>query len=374
MDVIARRFVRYMHFKQGGRGLILPAFSILTLKKSIMLTLTNYSEKAIAVIGDTKTYKDELKAAGGRFNAKLTCGPGWIFSRKAEAAVLSIIAKANGEGTPSAEPVADPLSGARVYVGTYAKYNSGSLNGKWLTLSDYKDRSEFYAACRELHKDEADPEFMFQDWEGVPSWMIGESHIDAEVWNQQPEKESKGSQSKAEIRAILETVLPDGRDIDYYVRETAAIVKAGGRYFDIDKPRIETRFCMDDESPNLEEWRKAVRTYEFFKNENLAHLDSQIEALETGKLGEPIQLAGGEMGIMGLFVYKANNGLWSFGKDSDRYYLTKESEAVAMDEETRKALLKGYKAVRTATEKRLAAWWKKYGPDKLHCWTYWANA
>lgn len=339
-----------------------------------MLTLTNYSEKAIAVIGDTKSYKDELKAAGGRFNANLTCGPGWIFSRKAEAAVLSIIAKANGEGTPSAEAVADPLSGARVYVGTYAKYNSGSLNGKWLTLSDYKDRSEFYAACRELHKDEADPEFMFQDWEGVPSWMIGESDIDAEVWEQKPEAEPKGVQTKAEIRAILETVLPDGRDIDYYVRETAAIVKAGGRYFDIDKPRIETRFCMDDESPNLEEWRKAVRTYEFFKNENLAHLDSQIEALETGKLGEPIQLAGGEMGIMGLFVYKANNGLWSFGKDSDRYYLTKESEAVAMDEETRKALLKGYKAVRTATEKRLAAWWKKYGPDKLHCWTYWANA
>ena len=31
------------------------------------------------------------------------------------------------------------LSEARVYVGTYNKYNSGALFGKWLDLSDYSD-------------------------------------------------------------------------------------------------------------------------------------------------------------------------------------------------------------------------------------------
>ena len=31
------------------------------------------------------------------------------------------------------------LSEARVYVGTYNKYNNGSLFGKWLDLSDYSD-------------------------------------------------------------------------------------------------------------------------------------------------------------------------------------------------------------------------------------------
>jgi hypothetical protein len=41
-----------------------------------------YSEKAIAVIGDTKTIKDKLKELGGKFNNRLTCGPGWIFSKK----------------------------------------------------------------------------------------------------------------------------------------------------------------------------------------------------------------------------------------------------------------------------------------------------
>ena len=46
------------------------------------------------------------------------------------------------------------LSAASVYVGTYAKYNNGSLSGAWLNLSDYSDKEEFYEACRELQPPE----------------------------------------------------------------------------------------------------------------------------------------------------------------------------------------------------------------------------
>ena len=49
-----------------------------------------------------------------------------------------------------------------------ASYNNGSLFGAWLDLSDYSDKEDFYEACRELHKDEEDAEYMFQDWENVP--------------------------------------------------------------------------------------------------------------------------------------------------------------------------------------------------------------
>jgi len=70
----------------------------------------------------------------------------------------------------------------RIYVGTYAKYNSGSIKGAWLDLEDYSDKGEFHAACAELHKDEEDPEFMFQDWEGIPEGMVSESHVDEEVF------------------------------------------------------------------------------------------------------------------------------------------------------------------------------------------------
>tara|TARA_R100000027_G_scaffold67300_1_gene65445 strand:- start:4119 stop:5366 length:1248 start_codon:yes stop_codon:yes gene_type:complete len=41
----------------------------------------DYSEKAIAVIGDTKPLKEGLKALGGRFNFRLSCGAGWIFPK-----------------------------------------------------------------------------------------------------------------------------------------------------------------------------------------------------------------------------------------------------------------------------------------------------
>jgi antirestriction protein len=64
---------------------------------------------------------------------------------------------------------------ARIYVGAYAKYNAGSIKGTWLDMEDYADRDAFLEACRELHKDESDPEFMFQDFEGFPRGFYNES-------------------------------------------------------------------------------------------------------------------------------------------------------------------------------------------------------
>lgn len=51
------------------------------------LQMVDYSEKAVAVVGDTKPHAEKLKELGGRFNARLKCGAGWIFSKKKEAAV-----------------------------------------------------------------------------------------------------------------------------------------------------------------------------------------------------------------------------------------------------------------------------------------------
>lgn len=46
------------------------------------IQIIDYSERAIAVTGDTKPIKDQLKAIGGKFNFRLSCGAGWIFSKK----------------------------------------------------------------------------------------------------------------------------------------------------------------------------------------------------------------------------------------------------------------------------------------------------
>lgn len=51
-------------------------------------TLVEYSEKAVAVFGETRAIKDELKAMGGKFNSRLTFNgkrlAGWIFSKSQE--------------------------------------------------------------------------------------------------------------------------------------------------------------------------------------------------------------------------------------------------------------------------------------------------
>ena len=54
--------------------------------------IIDYSEKAIAVIGDTRSIKDQLKELGGRFNFRLTCGAGWIFSKQKEQEVRTLLA------------------------------------------------------------------------------------------------------------------------------------------------------------------------------------------------------------------------------------------------------------------------------------------
>lgn len=57
---------------------------------------------------------------------------------------------------------------ARIYVGTYAKYSNGSLQGEWVELSDFYDLDDFMERCAKIHEDEEEPEYMFQAWEEIP--------------------------------------------------------------------------------------------------------------------------------------------------------------------------------------------------------------
>lgn len=58
--------------------------------------IVDYSEKAIALFGNTKTVKDQLKSLGGRFNPSLkhngTKRAGWIFSKKQADNVRALLA------------------------------------------------------------------------------------------------------------------------------------------------------------------------------------------------------------------------------------------------------------------------------------------
>ena len=69
---------------------------------------------------------------------------------------------------------------AKVYVGTYEKYNNGSLEGAWIDLAEH-DKESFFEACKELHG-EGEHEFMFQDWECPVESLISECGIDDKLW------------------------------------------------------------------------------------------------------------------------------------------------------------------------------------------------
>jgi hypothetical protein len=57
---------------------------------------------------------------------------------------------------------------ARVYVGTYAKYNNGNIDGAWISLNSCDSYEDFLKKCATIHQDEADPEYMIQDCENMP--------------------------------------------------------------------------------------------------------------------------------------------------------------------------------------------------------------
>lgn len=66
--------------KADGKKQVQTNFESVEVKAG-QVQIIDYSERAIAVVGDTKPIKDKLKQLGGKFNARLSCGAGWIFPK-----------------------------------------------------------------------------------------------------------------------------------------------------------------------------------------------------------------------------------------------------------------------------------------------------
>ena len=121
-----------------------------------------------------------------------------------------------------------------VYVGTHRKYNNGSLDGGWLTLTDYASYSAFMDACYKLHKDEKDPELMIQDTSDMPDGLSLMESISEQEFNdiieacrEHPEKEESEEQPKFEIIDYSEKAIAlvgDTKDIKDKLKEL------GGRF------------------------------------------------------------------------------------------------------------------------------------------------
>ena len=70
-------------------------------------------------------------------------------------------------------------------------------------------------------------------------------------------------------------------------------------------------------------------------------------------------------------IYDYENGLC---KPSYEWWGPREDKnRIRVDGEDKKAILEMLYEIRKDFIKRLETWWKKYGPEKLTMWTYWAN-
>lgn len=65
----------------------------------------HYTDKSIAVFGETKPWKNDLKELGARFNPNLNGRPGWIISNRHETPLMEFLTQANGG---QIEPTPDP--------------------------------------------------------------------------------------------------------------------------------------------------------------------------------------------------------------------------------------------------------------------------
>lgn len=150
------------------------------------------------------------------------------------------------------------------------------------------------------------------------------------------------------------------------------------------KEHIETRFCFSDEGADYEKYKDLHSDNNKMKNyfiyENLKDLDFYIKLLETnGNLNENHQQ------VCGLWIDKETNT----ATVTRRYYgdlttcgfvkegLEKcelEPNFKYLQGEDKEKVLAMLKEARAKKEKRCETWWKKYGAEKLHTWTYWANA
>ena len=175
----------------------------------------------------------------------------------------------------------------------------------------------------------------------------------------------KATTNKTDIREAIANCTTRPHRIDDYTKNTAVLVIDGDKCFRFVKPSIETSFCHPDEpEQEAREWLRYCRTYEHFRNENFASLDSGIEKLKEAHLGD----------LCGAFIFRDWDGLYSWGVNTDRYYLRSDANPEPMTEAQRDAIINAIQLVREGFEKRLQTWWKRYGADKLHCWTYWAEA
>jgi len=324
------------------------------------------------------------------------------------------------------------MSNPKVYVGTWAKYNRGSIAGGWLALNECKDYQAFLRKCKALHRNERDPEFMIQDTEDFPDglscgdWLSEQEFLDVK----QAVSEGDGYLAdegdtamslaeqlrmallaqigKADVKPVTTTKVSDKALLEEYMQEwtkvwqdqsmldynrkrfSGAVRLTNGGILFFEKPRIDSSFCFHDEGPQYDFYRhmmadRETRLRDYFLHENLDAMDEEIRALECncrfpeGEYHSHYYCKTwylercrytGETAPLRLWQARA----WSAYDVEHETWRYEPGTYEKMCDEDRLAILEGLKREREKFEKRLQTYLKRYGTSKIRTWTYWADA
>lgn len=325
----------------------------------------------------------------------------------------------------------------KVYVGTYKKYNEGNLDGGWIALTDCKNYAAFLTACRQLHKDEQDPELMIQDCSDMPDglscmeWLSEKEFddiIEAVAAEAVPEDAPRFQVIDYSEKAIA--VVGDTRDIKDKLKALGGRfnprLSCGAGWVFSKKLRAEVEKLLQggkvenseakpkaDEGSvwkkNLEEYLSTKKDADYYKKhfigavklndgyyllgkpsidtkfcfadegpdyEYYKELMASEEKLKAYFLAENLSVIDRDIEELQSFRPMVVTSCWNDGcKDfaSKDYHYQREGDAPLKDEQ-RAELIKALQWSRTQFEKRLQTYLKRYGVSKLHTWTYWRDA
>jgi len=322
---------------------------------------------------------------------------------------------------------------SKVYVGTYRKYNNGSIDGAWISLAGCKDYDDFLAQCRKVHKDERDPEFMIQDTECMPDGLTCMESLDRDEFNDIKKAMYEQEKSESAGVQIVENYSPRSFQIlgdTYPIRKE--LTELGGAYnrkmrcwfFSNKKLEAVKAFIADAEisassaSPAvngdkftqwLDEFCKKQSDSDYYKKHFVGAIKIRGHYILLGKPSIETRFCFHDEGPQYDFYcklkereenmkeYFLSENRKAFTRDIDFInehghiyvkapdssveaclchsdYIWGRKEAERATEEETALILDGLKFALAKFDTRLNAYVKRYGISKLHTWTYWADA
>lgn len=272
----------------------------------------------------------------------------------------------------------------KIYVGTWARYNTGNSSGKWLSLPMSEKQLE--SELNKIAGGERDPEYAILDSECTADFRaVSESdnifHLNKEAASVKKETKAKKAVSPAmqEVFDFYSSVYADGATMAEYCQKRVgnAYKLESGHLVEFEKPSIETRFCFGYGSngiSNEEDYQNARESAETSKKksaficanmkESFGCYDAVLFQKETEReipeyYAEPYLRYGQENA---LFCYLRRRKWDQWGREIKGIFELTNSDIVGL-----RAVLECEKQ---KFLKRLNAWWKRYGSEGLHAWTY----